>query len=234
MSARSYDDLCGVARTLDAVGERWALLIVRELVLGPKRFGDLRHALGISQNVLSQRLRELGENGIVEQVRLGPPASTVAYELTAVGREIEPVLLAMARWGVTQPAPADADLGHDAFVLMLKAFYSPAQGAFHGHVHLVLEPDRYEIDATGAILGARRSSGAPSDLEIAGDPIALRAVVTGDATLASMIADGRVQVIGDPARASAFLRLFPVRSSSSAAEQCVSATRTRRSAASKR
>ena len=83
---RSYDDPCGIARALDLVGERWALLLVRELVFGPKRFTDVRRGLpGASQNVLAQRLRELRRDGIVEQIRLGPPAATQAYRLTELG-----------------------------------------------------------------------------------------------------------------------------------------------------
>ena len=95
---RSYDDPCGIARALDLVGERWALLLVRELVFGPKRFTDVRRGLpGASQNVLAQRLRELRRDGIVEQIRLGPPAATRAYRLTERGRGLEPILLELAR-----------------------------------------------------------------------------------------------------------------------------------------
>jgi len=218
MSSRSYDDLCGVARTLDVVGERWAMLIVRELVLGPKRFSDLRESLdGISQNVLSQRLRELTASGIVQRVRLGVPASTSAYELTEVGRDVEPVLIAMARWGISQPAPAGAHLGHDPFVLMLKAFYSPGLDSFDGQVRLVLEPDRYDLEIAGGTLHARRASGPTPNLVIEGDPIALRNVVKGDRGLGEAIDDGDVVVVGDQSRAAAFLALFPVRSSFAAA-----------------
>src|SRR3954453_16256912 len=97
---RTYDDACGIARALDVVGERWALLVVRELVLGPKRFGQLHRGLpGMSPNVLSQRLRELEDAGVVEKHELDPPASVVVYGLTDRGRELEPVLHALGRWG---------------------------------------------------------------------------------------------------------------------------------------
>jgi DNA-binding HxlR family transcriptional regulator len=83
---RQYDDPCGVARALDVVGERWTLLVVRELLFGPKRFSDLVRGLpGMSQNVLSQRLRELASAGLVERRRLGPPVSAQVYELTERG-----------------------------------------------------------------------------------------------------------------------------------------------------
>src|SRR6185437_13510559 len=102
---RSYDDPCGLARALDLVGERWALLVVRELLLGPKRFADLRRGLpGLSQNVLAQRLRELEEGGVVTRRRLEPPASTWAYDLTERGRALEPALVALSTWGSRTPA----------------------------------------------------------------------------------------------------------------------------------
>lgn len=102
MTERSYNQFCGVARALDLVGERWALLVVRDLVLGPKRFTDLQADLpGIATNVLVARVRELARNGIVRRRALPPPAAATVYELTEYGRELEPVLLALGRWGAT-------------------------------------------------------------------------------------------------------------------------------------
>ena len=96
---RSYRDLCGIARALDVVGERWALLVVRELLHGPKRFADLHRGLpGTSQNVLTQRLRELEDSGVLVRRRALPPASGLIYELTDHGRALEPVLLALGRY----------------------------------------------------------------------------------------------------------------------------------------
>src|SRR5215204_3124951 len=116
---RTYGDRCGIARALDHVGERWALLIVRDLLLGPKRFTDLRAGLPhVSPDVLSQRLRELEESGIVRRAKLPPPASTRVYELTERGRALEPIVLELGRWGSAAPFPdADADLGVDSAVI---------------------------------------------------------------------------------------------------------------------
>jgi DNA-binding HxlR family transcriptional regulator len=103
---RSYQDACGIARALDVVGERWALLIVRELLFGPQRFSDLRQALpGASSNLVADRLRELTERGVVSRRRLAPPAASQVYELTEWGRELEPIVLALGTWGIAAPMP---------------------------------------------------------------------------------------------------------------------------------
>src|SRR5882762_9131790 len=103
---RTYGDACGIARALDVVGERWALLVVRELLLGPKRFTDLRAGLpNVSPDVLSQRLRELESAGLVRRRKLAPPAGSRVYDLTDRGHQLEPVVLALGRWGSTAPFP---------------------------------------------------------------------------------------------------------------------------------
>src|SRR5579859_6025070 len=126
--SRTYGDPCGIARALDLVGERWALLIVRELVLGPKRFTDLRAGLpGSSPDVLTQRLRELEGAGVVRRSKLPPPAGSRVYELTEWGSGLEPALLALGRWGSRAPFPAEAgELGVEATVLALRTLFDPA------------------------------------------------------------------------------------------------------------
>src|ERR1022692_4710114 len=128
---RNYGDPCGVARALDLVGERWALLVVRELVLGPKRFTDLRAGLpNLSPDVLSQRLRELEQAGIVHRHKLPPPAGSRVYELTDWGRELEPVVIALGRWGSRAPfPPARAQLGIDSVLLALRTLFDPQAAA---------------------------------------------------------------------------------------------------------
>jgi DNA-binding HxlR family transcriptional regulator len=106
-TSRSYQDACGIARALDVVGERWALLIVRELLFGPLRFSDLRRALpGASSNLVADRLRELDGRGVVRRRRQAPPAASQVYELTEWGRELEPIVLALGEWGSRVPLPA--------------------------------------------------------------------------------------------------------------------------------
>jgi DNA-binding HxlR family transcriptional regulator len=101
MSKRSYKQYCAVARALDVVGERWTLLLVRELLTGPKRFKDLLEGLsGIGTNLLAARLKDLEEKGVVRRSVLPPPAGSKVYELTDLGRALEPVMTALCVWGL--------------------------------------------------------------------------------------------------------------------------------------
>jgi DNA-binding HxlR family transcriptional regulator len=119
--SRRYDDPCGIARALDAVGERWSLLVVRELIFGAKRFSDLRRGLGgVSPNVLSQRLTELERDEIVRRRVVGPPVGATVYELTPSGRDLLPVLDALARWGSHRPIRSDRPLSRDALMLAMQ------------------------------------------------------------------------------------------------------------------
>ena len=125
---RTYSQYCGLAHALDLVGERWALLVVRELVLGPKRFTDLQAGLpGIGTNVLSTRLRELEENGLVTRRTLPPPAASTVYELTPYGRDLEPAVYALGRWGARSLGvrPAGQPLRSGWLGLALRGFSRP-------------------------------------------------------------------------------------------------------------
>src|SRR3712207_2495864 len=136
---RTYGDRCGIARALDLVGERWALLVVRELLLGPKRFTDLRAGLPhVGPDVLTQRLKDLETAGIVERRTLAPPAASRVYELTERGQALEPVILELGRWGSATPFPeGEAAIGVDAFVIALKTLFEP--GADEASVELRLD-----------------------------------------------------------------------------------------------
>src|SRR5215204_416318 len=118
---RSYGDPCGIARALDVIGERWALLIVRELLFGPKRFTDLRASLGASPNVMTQRLGELEAGGLVQRRTTGGGL----YELTDWGRELHPVLVQLGRWGARSPHRPTGELTVDALMLALEATFVP-------------------------------------------------------------------------------------------------------------
>src|SRR5689334_296427 len=127
MDRRTYGDPCGIARALDAVGERWALLVVRELLLGPQRFADLRRALpAASSNLVADRLRELRDHGVIARRKLPPPAASWVYELTAWGRELEPILLALGGWGLRVPLPPDpVTLSATSILLYLRSSIEP-------------------------------------------------------------------------------------------------------------
>ena len=128
MSARRYNQYCGIAHALDLVGQRWSLLIIRELLTGPKRFKHLKAGLeGISSNLLSTRLKELQDRGIIEQRTLDPPASTEAYVLTELGSDLEPVLLELGRWGIKTLGRPDPERSfHPPWLLLsLEGYFVP-------------------------------------------------------------------------------------------------------------
>jgi DNA-binding HxlR family transcriptional regulator len=125
---RSYGEACPVAHALDAIGDRWALLVVRELRLGPRRYSDLQSALpGAGPNVLTRRLRDLETGGVLHRRTLPPPASAVVYELTEWGADLEPVFRALAKWGIRSPVPRKGHLTADSMMLGLRTFFSPGR-----------------------------------------------------------------------------------------------------------
>ena len=203
---RAYGDPCGVARALDVIGERWALLVVRELLLGPKRFAGLLSGLsGISQNVLSQRLRDLEEAGVVRRRRLGPPADAAAYELTEDGLALEPVLIALSGWGRRRPLPPGAELSGDALMLALRT--SVAGPPLRVSAQLELDGDQLVLDLDDGALAVRRGPVDDADLAFRTDPPTLRALAFAGLPVADAVADGRLGLTGDPGLAQ---RLFDV------------------------
>jgi DNA-binding HxlR family transcriptional regulator len=209
-TARRYDDPCGIARALDVVGDRWALLVVRELIFGPKRFVQLRHGLrGVSPNVLSQRLRDLEDAGVVRRDVLGPPADVPVYELTERGRALEPVLLELARWGRQQPLTAPGELSVSALLLALQAVFDPAAGV-DATFALRVDGDWFGLAAAhGSIAVARGRAGHPA-VTFETDVATLRSVAFGREPIAAAERDGRLAVTGDRHLAERFTRMFPV------------------------
>jgi DNA-binding HxlR family transcriptional regulator len=192
---RTYGDRCGIARALDLVGERWALLVVRELLLGPKRFTDLRAGLpNIGPDVLSQRLRELEERGVVRRDKLPPPAASQVYELTDWGQELEPIVLGLGRWGSQAPVPsADAPLGPDAAMLALKTMFEPADG-FRARLEVRFGEHHYDVRVDGAELQIVRGSAEHPDATIATDPGTLATVLWHNGDAKSVMVDGDREV----------------------------------------
>jgi len=202
--ARTYGDRCGVARALDLVGERWALLVVRELLLGPKRFTDLRAGLPqVGPDVLAQRLRELEGAGIVVRRTLDPPASAKVYELTPRGAQLEPVILELGRFGSTAPFPdGDPTLGPDALALALKTLYEP--GGAPTTVTLRLAGQDFRVRTGDGPLELARGAADGPDATIEAEPGPLAAVLWHGADR------GGIAITGDRRAAARFLKRFPL------------------------
>lgn len=209
---RSYGDPCGIARALDVVGERWALLVVRELVLGPKRFTDLRrHLPGIATDVLSQRLRQLEAAGVLRATTLPSPASGKAYELTGRGRDLEPVLHALGRWGSREGFEAARhEMTVDAFAVALSTVFDPrAADDLEATVVLDLEGDRVVAHIHDRELELSRGEAEQPDARIETSVAAFREVLWRGRPLAEAEADGGVLVHGLRTVVRRFLKLFP-------------------------
>jgi DNA-binding HxlR family transcriptional regulator len=208
---RTYEDTCGIARALDLVGERWALLVVRELLLGPKRFTDLRAGLPrVGPDVLAQRLRELERDGIVARRKLPPPAASRVYELTERGRELERIILELGRWGSRAPfPPGSPGLSVDSAVLALRTQFDPlrAPGA-EGTYELRLGDQGFVATVTERELELTRGAVDGADASIATDPMTLAAVLWQGRPLADAERTGELRITGRRA-ARRFLGLFP-------------------------
>lgn len=208
---RTYGDGCTSAHALDVVGERWALLIVRDLLLGPKRFGDLHAGLAQgSPNVLTQRLRELESDGVVRRRRLPPPASAMVYELTEWGAELEPIVLALQRWGAGSPGlPDDIPVGCDAAMLALKNAFTGAPATSPRHtVEIRFPTATFRVAVDGDTLDIARGSAESPEATIATDPDTLEQVFLLGRSLRSAERDGTLTVTGDRAVVERLLGAF--------------------------
>jgi DNA-binding HxlR family transcriptional regulator len=182
MTRRNYGQACSVAGALDRIGERWSLLIVRELLLGPMRFSDLARAVGgAPTDVLTKRLRDLERDGIVTRRELDPPASAVAYELTELGRELDRPLLELGRWGLNFYEAGDAeDLEPSWLPNSLRIVLQPPADAAMT-IQLRSEGKAFRIEIAGGGVGAERGEAAAPDLTMSGPPRAvLAALVVGE------------------------------------------------------
>jgi DNA-binding HxlR family transcriptional regulator/putative sterol carrier protein len=209
---RTYGDGCAIAWALDVVGERWALLVVRELLLGPKRYTDLRRGLpNASPNVLSQRLDELERAGVVRRYKLPPPAGSRVYELTDWGRELEGIVMSLGRWGARSPTPpSDAPIGVDSTILALRArFDAGAARGLRAGYELRLGEDRFRIEVANDQIEVARGDAPQPDATIDTDPDTLNAVLWGGRSLADAQRSGKMTLEGDKAAVKRFVALFP-------------------------
>jgi DNA-binding HxlR family transcriptional regulator len=210
---RRYDDACGMAHALDLIGERWALHVMRELMLGPLRFSEIKSELpGISANVLTQRLEGLEAKGLVQRRRLPPPLNAQVYELTEWGYEAEPVTAALGRWATRSP-------GHDpllpisavSILLSFRALFDPglAKGLV-ARIGFALGSYTYiaRIDEGGITIA--RGPTEEADVTFTGTPAGLAGAVHGKVPLEALAQAGVLTVTGDEAIARRFLTLFPL------------------------
>ena len=213
-SKRTYGDACGIARALDIVGERWALMVVRELLLGPKRFTDLRAGLPhVSPDVLAQRLRELEQSGILRRRRLPPPAGSQVYELTGAGLALEPVVIALGRWGgANAPPPADGvGMSLDSHVMSLRTLFDPSlAGDFRTSLELRLGDQRFRAELADGRLEVVRGELRAPDAVVDTDPPTFLDLIRGRRELAEAHASGDVRIEGDESAVARFLGLFPL------------------------
>jgi len=208
---RTYDDGCAAAHALDLVGERWALLVVRELLLGPKRFTDLRTGLpGVSPNVLAQRLRNLEQAGVVRRRRLPPPAASRVYELTDWGKELEPVVISLGRWGArSHLRPRDAALGVDSLILSLRTMFDPqAAEGLDASYELVLGEESFRAEVADGRFEISRGNAEHPGAIIEADPVTLATLVYEDRPLGEALRSGVVKLEGDRSAVERFLTLF--------------------------
>jgi DNA-binding HxlR family transcriptional regulator len=210
---RTYDDGCAAAHALDLVGERWALLVVRELLLGPKRFTDLRAGIPkASPNVLAQRLRELERAGVVRRRKLPPPAASRVYELTEWGEELEPVIVRLGRWGARSPSkPCDAELGVDSLILSFRTMFDPrAADGLKASYELRLGEDRFRAVVVDGQFEVARGGAERPNATIETDAGTLAALVYDDRRLEEALRSGDVEIEGDESAVTRFLTLFPL------------------------
>ena len=208
---RTYGEACGLAHAGELVGERWALLAVRELLLGPKRFTDLRAGIPrVSPNVLGQRLRELEAAGIVRRRTLPPPAGSRVYELTEWGHDLEPVALQLGAWAARSPSfPLEAGIGVDSLVLGLKAVFDPsAAGEMELRSGLVLDGQPFHMNVSGGAMEIGRELPAEPELTIDTDPATLNAIVFAGRELDEAIAAGELKLTGSREAFEALLGVF--------------------------
>ena len=212
-SRRRYDDACAATHGMDIIGERWALPVMRELMLGPRRFGELKASLRrISANVLTQRLEGLEAAGVLKRSRLPPPASVQVYELTPWGYEAGPIFQAMGRWAVKSPAH-DPSRPFSAVSLML---------SFRTMMDMNLARDiaarvGFRIGENGFVIGLadgqvelKRADPEGCDLLFSGTTSAIAAAAYGGVPLRQLEAERQLSVAGDRELAERFTTLFPL------------------------
>jgi DNA-binding HxlR family transcriptional regulator len=189
-----------MARALDVVGERWALLVVRELLLAPQRFSDLRHALpNASSNLLADRLRELEQHGVIRRRMLTPTAGPQVYELTEWGRKLEPVVLALSDWGIDAPSPPEpTSLSATSVLIFWRGHARPDPDAPPIVCHLDLDGSVWTVCVESGKVQVQSGEPATADISLRTDPKTLSSLLADPASLDAALAEGNAGLVGDP------------------------------------
>lgn len=211
MEQRTYNQYCATARTLDLVGERWTLLLIRELLTGPKRFGDFQASLrGLGTGLLAARLKHLEREGLARKVTLPPPARTSAYALTAAGEDLAPAIVALARWGLTW-AMEDRDESetfHPGWAMLaLEACFEPtAATGLHILYELCIGDEVFHVRIDDGTVQVLQGPAQRPDAIISMDPDSFLGLMDPGVTLATLVKSGAASAEGDPDA----LRKFPI------------------------
>jgi DNA-binding HxlR family transcriptional regulator/putative sterol carrier protein len=213
MTTRFYGQYCGLAYALELVGERWALLIVRELILGPKRFTDLRRSLPkIPTNVLSTRLKGLEQSGIIRRSVLPRPGTGVVYELTEYGNELEDVILRLGLWGAQSlQDPRDEEIVTvDSLLLALRSTFRPEEARnVRATFELRLGPIVLHARVDNGTLEVGEGSPPETDVVLDTD-LTIRSLMSGDLTPEDAIQSGKLRVTGDRELLDRFVDVFHI------------------------
>ncbi|MBE8522968.1 helix-turn-helix transcriptional regulator [Amycolatopsis sp. H6(2020)] len=215
-SARTYGQFCGLARALEIVGERWSLLVVRDLMLGPKRFTDLQQTLPrIPVSILTSRLNELEESGVVRRRVLSQLDAGVVYELTEYGCELDHIVLDLALWGarsLTYPRPDEVFTLDTAIISLYTVFQEEAAAGVHVNYELHHLGGEMIVHAMVDDGSLKASSGAlpAADLVIEPQGPALIDLLNGNLSAREALDSGKVRITGDPAHLELFTRLFHI------------------------
>ena len=215
MSKRSYNQYCAVARAMDVVGERWTLLIVRELLPGPKRFKDLLEGLpGIATNLLAARLKDLEGYGVVCRTTLPPPAASRVYELTDLGRSLEPVVMSLARWGLEFLGASQKEEDRQpawAMVAMKSVLEAEATAETRASYEFRVDDEVFHVRIEDDETEVRQGSAADPALVVRSDTQTLLAVAAGRAEPAEALASGAIGIEGDREARERCMRMLGAR-----------------------
>ena len=209
---RSYDQYCALARALDVVGERWTLLLVRELLLGPKRYGDLLAGLpGVGTNLLAERLRQLEQLGLARRRTLPPPAGSAVYELTELGRDLEPAVIELGRWGahwLGEPRERDT-MQPGWFFVSLRATFRPELAAqLRASYEFRIEGDVFSVGIDSGRLTTEQGAASDPDIVVSTDLETFIALLAKRVQPGEALERGAVEIEGDAGDLSRFVEIF--------------------------